>query len=263
MNTPRVGAGGLAAALLLLAFVGASAEEPAEKKGFWNRLRGGEPKQEETAPAAAQAPSEAPPATAPPTPTGAAPAAATAAAVPVPAYDVKKLQGSMDKIQRSTLGTDPAVKSYLDLIGKGQATSTQLNDFAAFLLRRGVPNLAADFQDAATVVSPDVPALWVNLGTIEQARGKGANAKSAYRKALELDPTSGMAYYGLGVVEDTSQNYEEAIEYYRRALLIDPSLGDPKVNPQVVNNQRMLVVKLLLSKDRAGAMSLPLLPPGR
>lgn len=253
MNTPRLGAGGLAAAFVLLAFAGAFAEEPGKKKGFWNRLRGGEPIQEETAPAPApapapqQAPVEAPPPVSP----------------PAPGYDVKKLQSSMDKIERSILGTEAPVKAYLDLIGKGQATSTQLNDFAAFLMRRGVPNLAVEFQQAATDVSPDVPALWVNLGTIEQARGKSGSARSAYKKALDLDPTNGMAYYGLGLVADASREYEEAIEYYRRALLIDPSLADPKVNPQVVNNERLLVVKLLLSQDRAGAMSLPLLPPGR
>jgi Tfp pilus assembly protein PilF len=246
MKTPCLGAGGLAAAVLLLAFAGAAAEEPGEKKGFWNRLRGGEPKQEEAAPAPQQAPVETPP------PAG-----------PAPGYDVKKLEGSMERIERSILGAEASVKAYLEMIGSGQASSTQLNDFAAFLLRRGVPNLAVDFQHAATEVSPDVPALWVNLGTIEQARGKSGSAKTAYKKALDLDPTNGMAYYGLGVVADASREYEEAIEYYRRALLIDPSLADPKVNPQVVNNERLLVVKLLLSRDRAGAMSLPLLPPGR
>jgi hypothetical protein len=274
MITPRLGAGGLAAAFVLLAFAEGSAEGTEGKKGFWNRLRGGEPKQVEaaSAPAPQPAPVESPPPAAPqPAPVESpppatpqpAPVESPPPAAPAPSYDVKKLQGSMDKIRRSILGAEAPVKAYLDLIERGQATSTQLNDFAAFLMRRGVPNLAVEFQRAATEVSPDVPALWVNLGTIEQARGKGGNAKSAYRKALDLDPTNGMAYYGLGVVADESREYEEAIEYYRRALLIDPSLADPKVNPQVVNNQRLLVVKLLLSQDRAGAMSLPLLTPGR
>lgn len=178
----------------------------------------------------------------------------------VAAYDLKDLQDPLDMIRRSVLSKDPAVMSYVERIERGNATATELNDFASFLLRRGVPNIAAPFQTVATEMEPDKPSLWVNLGTIEQARERRGAARSAYKKAIGLDPTNGLAYYGLGVVADSEGHYDEAIEFYRRALLIDPNLADPKVNPQVVNNDRMLVVQLLLSKDRAGAMSLPLLP---
>lgn len=270
MTTRRRWARGLTAAALVFVLFGpvavspAFAEDPPKKKGFFNRLRGGgEKPAEETAAAETPAPETAtkPPAAAEP----AAPAPADA--VPPPskaarptAYNTKDLEGPIGKIRRSTLGADPAVTTYLDRIERGEASAAQLNDFAGFLLRRGVPNVAAPFQKAATELAPDQPALWVNLGTIEQARGKSGAASSAYKKAIDLDPTNGMAYYGLGVVADSGGNYDDAIEYYRRALLIEPNLADPKVNPQVVNNERMLAVQLLLARDKAGALSLPLLP---
>ena len=53
----------------------------------------------------------------------------------------------------------------------------------------------------------------------------------------------------------------------RRALVLDPSLADPRKNPQVVNNENLMAVKLLIYQNQAGSLGLPLLqiqkPPAK
>ncbi len=85
------------------------------------------------------------------------------------------------------------------------------------------------------------------------------NAVDAYRKAVDLDPFIAEAHYNLGAAYDEINAYEQAIEEFMLALTLDPSLGDPRVNPQVVNNQRMTVVQLLLYQRQLGTRGLPML----
>jgi hypothetical protein len=60
-------------------------------------------------------------------------------------------------------------------------------------------------------------------------------------------------------VLDAQEHYDDALEAFRRALILDPKLADPRVNPQVVGNDRMLAVKLLIAQTQAGALALPLI----
>ena len=61
------------------------------------------------------------------------------------------------------------------------------------------------------------------------------------------------------VSHDLQKSYDAAIEEYRRALVIDPSLSDPRKNPQVVNNENMVAVRLKIYQNQAGSLGLPLL----
>lgn len=228
-------------------------DDPPKKRGFFfNRLRGGEEKPEEA------------PGTEEVTKKKAKKAEEDERALEAEARDGAppggKIQDTVDRVRRSAIGTEPGVEAYLQRIERGHATAGQLNDFASFLVRRGAAESAVVFQNLAVDLEPGSTPLWVNLGTIQQARGKIGSARAAYRKALKLDPTNALAHYGLGVAADDSGDYDGAIEHYRRALLIDPNLADPKHNPQAVNNERLLVVQLLIARERAGALGLPLLP---
>jgi hypothetical protein len=40
--------------------------------------------------------------------------------------------------------------------------------------------------------------------------------------------------------------------------MLEPKLGDPQVNPQAANNERLLAVKLMLYKQQTGNLGLPL-----
>ena len=122
-----------------------------------------------------------------------------------------------------------------------------------------MPRIALTFQEYAVKLDVSDPTLWMNLGTIRRTTGALGPAADAFKNAIAIDPASAMAHYNLGAVYDADKKYDDAIEEYRRALVLDPELADPRKNPQVVNNNRMLAVKLQIYAEQAGALGLPLL----
>ena len=69
-----------------------------------------------------------------------------------------------------------------------------------------------------------------------------------YRFALglEVEPGPGMHVYAPG-----------ANGYQVIALTIDPTLGDPAINPQAANNEKLMAVRMLLYKEQ-GTLGVPL-----
>jgi tetratricopeptide (TPR) repeat protein len=162
-------------------------------------------------------------------------------------------------VRSGPIGAEPNAVAYLDLIGAGRATAAQVNDFAAYLAKRGMPKVAVSLQEYALRLDPTSATLWANLGTILRTNGSLGPAASAYKKAIEIDPANALAHYNLGAVYDADKRYDAAIEEYRRALVLDPDLADPRKNPQVVNNDNLLAVKLQIYSHQAGSLGLPLL----
>jgi len=191
------------------------------------------------------------------------PETATATAKPAPAPAVilpdASLTKTLEVMRRGPLGSEHDAVAYMDLIASGGASAAQVNDFAAYVAKRGMPKAAATIQDYAVKLDPGNATLWANLGTILRTEGSLGHATSAYKKALAIDPANALAHYNLGAVYDAEKNYDAAIEEYRRALVLDPELADPRKNPQVVNNELLLAVKLQIYNEQAGALGLPLL----
>jgi tetratricopeptide (TPR) repeat protein len=198
-------------------------------------------------------PSAPPPAEATP---AATPAPAPAPAAVLPDSSVLK---TLEVLRRGPLGTEHDAVAYMDLIAGGGATPAQVNDFAAYVAKRGMPKAAMSLQEHAIRLDPNNATLWANLGTIRRTNGSLGSAASAFKKALEIDPANALAHYNLGAVYDAQKNYDDAIEEYRRALVLDPDLADPRKNPQVVNNENLLAVKLQIYSNQAGSLGLPLL----
>jgi tetratricopeptide (TPR) repeat protein len=161
-------------------------------------------------------------------------------------------------LKEGPIGRDANARAYLDLIEVGGASPAQLNDFAAYLAKRGMPRVALAYQQYAVRLDGNDTTLLLNLGTIHQTLHETGAAESAFRKCIDIDPNHALAHYNLGSVYDTQKRYDDAIEEYRRALVLDPSLGDPRKNPQVVNNEHLLAVKLEIYANQAGALGLPL-----
>jgi tetratricopeptide (TPR) repeat protein len=221
---------------------------------WWTpRIRGGQ-----AAPAAQTGGDEIPnnPATPPPAPT--AQAAAAPAAVPAvpPGSSLVKLS---QRLRQGPIGAEANAVAYLDLIDTGRATAAQVNDFAAYLAKRGMPRVALKYQEYAAELAPKDPTIWLNLGTIQRTIGDSGAATSSFKKAISIDPNHALAHYNLGAVYDANKDYDAAIEEYRRALVLDPGLADPRKNPQVVNNDNLLAVRLTIYGNEAGALGLPLL----
>jgi len=187
----------------------------------------------------------------------AAPAATESA--PPPILPDSSLTKTMALVRKSAIGGDPNVTAYLELMSKGQASGAQVNDFAAYLAKRGMSKVAISFQQYALRLEPQNATLWLNLGTLQRTTGAFSSAETSFEKAIAIDPINALAHYNLGAVHDAQGDYDDAIEEYRRALVLDPGLGDPRKNPQVVNNENLLAVQLEIYQSQAGALGLPLL----
>ena len=187
----------------------------------------------------------------PPSPAAAAPAVAAV----LPDSSLLKITRHL---KEGPVGKDQNALAYLNLIEAGKASPAQVNDFAAYLAKRGMPRIALAYQQYAVRLSPGDPTLLLNLGTLHQTLHETGAAESAFQKCIDLDPNHALAHYNLGSVYDSKKQYDDAIEEYRRALVLDPSLGDPRRNPQVVNNEHLMAVKLEIYANQAGALGLPL-----
>jgi tetratricopeptide (TPR) repeat protein len=172
------------------------------------------------------------------------------------------LPSGLARAQRSVrgakLGQDPTVQVYLGMVDRQEASPHQLAALGSFLAQNGMFDEALAYYHVAIQIEEKDPLLWLNLGTLHRQRNELSAALSAYGEALRLDPNNALGHYNVGAILDSTGDYQGAIDQYKIALTLDPALGDPAVNPQAANNERLLAVKLLLYRENAGSLGLPL-----
>ena len=76
----------------------------------------------------------------------------------------------------------------------------------------------------ATVLHPDVPALYHNLGGLYMQTGKLTEATEAFQRLIELDGTDAEAYLNLGWIHARLRKFAEAQTYLQTAIQRDQSL---------------------------------------
>jgi len=172
---------------------------------------------------------------------------------------------AQDAVRASSVGQDPSVQSYLDLIDRQEASAYELAAFGNFLAESGLRPEALVYYSVAVNLVDDDPVLWLNLGSLHRQLGDLSAATSAYGRVLRLDANNALAHFNLGTIFDAQKKYESAIEAYTVALTLDPALGDPAQNPQAANNSRLLAVKLMLYQQGTGSLGTSLvdIPEGK
>lgn len=166
-----------------------------------------------------------------------------------------KIHGSL---RASDFGQDPTVAKYLDLIETGEASAQQIAAFGNFLGQAGRTETALAYYDLALGLDDGDTTIWLNAGTLQRQVGNLGAAAGAYVEVLGIDSTHAYAHYNLGAVLDEMGEYDNSIEEYKIALTLDPTLGDPAINPQAVNNEKLMAVRMLLYKEQSGGLVLPL-----
>ena len=114
--------------------------------------------------------------------------------------------------------------------------------------------------DKALALDPDSTTAWSIKGGVLLSAYRDKEAVAAFEEALLVDFYDAMAHYNLGVAHDRLRHYDEAIYHYQVALTLDPTLKNPSVNPNIVNNDHVQILRLRLYRDAGGALALPLRP---
>ncbi|HVT61050.1 MAG TPA: tetratricopeptide repeat protein [Thermoanaerobaculia bacterium] len=86
------------------------------------------------------------------------------------------------------------------------------------------PNLAKTIETQKRVVAerPQDPAVWNDLGNLMVLSGKPADAETAYRRAVELDPNKVAALFNLGLLLQQQGKSGDAMELYQRVVKLEP-----------------------------------------
>lgn len=76
-----------------------------------------------------------------------------------------------------------------------------------------------------------------NLGLLLQQQGERKQALKEFERTLELDPRHAWAQYQIGTILHAQGSESAARKAYAKALALDPDLGNPRVNPHLIDNE--------------------------
>jgi len=97
-------------------------------------------------------------------------------------------------------------------------------------LETGAPEQARDAYRRALELDPSHADARLNLGRLLHEAGLLPAAESHYRMALGVRPDDATAAFNLGVCLEDQGRIDQAVEAYQRAIAIEPSFPDPYYN---------------------------------
>ncbi|MBI3448717.1 MAG: tetratricopeptide repeat protein [Acidobacteria bacterium] len=134
------------------------------------------------------------------------------------------------------------------------------NNLGNLYVQRNWMDEAIDEYRKAIDIDGESATAWNNLGTAYHKLGKLSASKSAFERATRIDPRYALAWYGIGTIFDEQGDYDRAVDMYLKAVSLKPDLLDPAVNPQVINNTKILAIRLRKYLEQGGSLALPLEP---
>ncbi len=132
----------------------------------------------------------------------------------------------VDRVTPVVLGSSPTT------VPTPERPSVSADDWyeTACDLEDAAPDQAREAYRRALEIDPTHAASLVNLGRLLQAAGAPGVAEAHYRRALEVSPEDDTAAFNLGVVLEDMGRAKEALEAYERAVSLDPSSVDAHYN---------------------------------
>jgi tetratricopeptide (TPR) repeat protein len=136
--------------------------------------------------------------------------------------------GHMELLEGKTADARNRFETAISLSGGKNAAVLNAVGFANadFDSKLGDANYAIDkLKLATTLKGMKDPDVWTNLGDAYRKIQDGGEAKTAYEKALELDPKYARAKYRIGRIFQTQGQSQEEIymKHYNEAIALDPN----------------------------------------
>ncbi|MEA2692372.1 MAG: protein O-GlcNAc transferase [Acidobacteriota bacterium] len=125
------------------------------------------------------------------------------------------------------------------------------NDYGNLLLLARHPAEAETAYRHAVELDPKRASSLFNLGLLEQQRGHQKEALALFEQVIASDPQHAWAHYQTGAIYESWKREGRAIDEYSRAFALDPQLAFKDVNPQVVDSK--LVTQAMLRAYREGS----------
>lgn len=157
-------------------------------------------------------------------------------------------------LESALLANVPEISAALDAANANPTDIAAWRALGTVLSRRGAHEDAIRALDIALELNDQDPDSWVDLGAAYVRAGDHGKAISALDEALDIEPFSALAHYNKGLAYQAKKDYDDAFDAFRSALLLEPALGDPTLNPGVVNNPIMPYVRLQVYLETAGAV---------
>ncbi|QWR76631.1 tetratricopeptide repeat protein [Candidatus Magnetomonas plexicatena] len=111
------------------------------------------------------------------------------------------------------------------------------NSLGASLAQAGRFDESLPHLREAIILNPIFFEAYINLGNVLFTLKKTQDAANIYKKAIELNPKSAMAYNGYGVAvlnsDDNDNSFKEALEAFKQALIIDPNFMPARMNLEI------------------------------
>lgn len=130
-----------------------------------------------------------------------------------------------------------AIEAQRALVVQRPADSAVENDLGSLLV------LADDLAGAeqayrnAIAIDAENAAAHFNLGLLLQRRRDRRAALKEFKRTIDLEPKNAWAHYQAGTIYDHWGLDFAARKAYAKALAIDPALGNPEVNPHLLDNE--------------------------
>src|SRR5947209_15662633 len=118
-----------------------------------------------------------------------------------------------------------AVATLEETVRRGIANPSVVVVLAGYLQEAGSLDKAAGILEAVIASHPDYVDAYNSLGVVCSRQGRHAQARAAFMKVLEIDPTSATARENLGVDAMAVGDLAAAAGELRRALDLDPRLA--------------------------------------
>jgi hypothetical protein len=132
---------------------------------------------------------------------------------------------------------DRAIDAQRALLAERPADSTLENDLGSLLVLGDDLEGAAEAYRRAIALDETNASAHYNLGLVLQKQGERRDALKQFKRTLELEPRHAWARYQEGTIYHHQGRESAARKAYAKAIALDPELGNPAVNPHIIDNE--------------------------
>lgn len=123
-----------------------------------------------------------------------------------------------------------AEKLYNEVLTEDSQNADAWHLLGLLMYQQDKLEVAADCIIRATVLNPNNPFFYNNLGNVLESLKRYDEAESTLKKAVELKPDYAEAHNNLGVVYKSNNKLSEAIDSYKQAIVLKPDYAEAYYN---------------------------------